>query len=115
MSKQSYNVIGYYEGHGFSARAAYSWRSEAVNSSGVGSSFAFQDINGNQKVYTVYSAPYGQLDAQIGYDFSPRLGLRLSAVNLTNEKQHTYLQWKNEPFTYDDSGRRVFFGVRGKL
>ena len=115
VSKQSYNVIGYYEGYGFSARAAYSWRSEAVNSSGVGSSFAFQDINGNQKVYTVYSAPYGQLDAQIGYDFSPRLGLRLSAVNLTNEKQHTYLQWKNEPFTYDDSGRRVFFGVRGKL
>jgi iron complex outermembrane receptor protein len=39
----------------------------------------------------------------------------LSAVNLTDAKQHTYLQWANEPFTYDDTGRRIFFGVKGKL
>jgi TonB-dependent receptor len=115
VSKDSLNFTVYYEHHGFSARAAYSWRSLAVNSSGVGSSFAFQDINGVQKVYTVYSAPYGQLDGQIGYDFSPHLGVELSVVNLTNEKQHTYLQFTDEPFTYDDSGRRLFFGIKGKL
>jgi hypothetical protein len=39
----------------------------------------------------------------------------LSAVNLTNEKQHTYLQFTNLPFTYDDTGRRLFFGVKAKL
>jgi iron complex outermembrane recepter protein len=34
---------------------------------------------------------------------------------LTDSKQHTYLQWPNLPFTYDDSGRRYFLGVKGKL
>jgi iron complex outermembrane recepter protein len=115
VSKNSFNGIVYYEKAGFSARAAYAWRDKAVNSSGVGSSFAFQDINGNSKVYTVYSAPYGQIDGQLGYDFGPHFGLVLSVVNLTDAKQHTYLQFPNEPFTYDDTGRRVYFGFKGKL
>ncbi len=115
VSKNSVNLIGYFERAGFSARAAYAWRDTAVNSSGVGSSFAFQDINGNSKVYTVYSAPYGQLDGQLGYDFSSHFGLVLQVVNLTDAKQHTYLQFPNEPFTYDDVGRRLYFGFKGKL
>ncbi|HVO45911.1 MAG TPA: TonB-dependent receptor [Steroidobacteraceae bacterium] len=115
VSKNAVNVIGYYERGGFSGRLAYAWRSTAVNSSGVGSSFAFQDIAGNSKVYTVYSAPYGQLDGQVGYDLNRHFGVILSVVNLTNEKQHTYLQWPNEPFTYDDTGRRFFFGFKGRL
>jgi iron complex outermembrane recepter protein len=73
------------------------------------------DISGSFHTYTVYSAAYGQLDGQLGYHFSPHLGLVLSAVNLSNSKQHTYLQWPNEPFTYDDVGRRLFFGVKAKL
>jgi iron complex outermembrane receptor protein len=115
VSKNSVNGTVYYERAGFSARAAYAWRSSAVNSSGVGSSFAFQDLNGASKVYTVYQAAYGQLDGQLGYDFSRHFGVLLSVVNLTNEKQHTYLQYPNEPFTYDNVGRRLFFGVKGKL
>jgi outer membrane receptor protein involved in Fe transport len=105
----------YYEHSGFSARAAYEWRDTAVNSSGVGSSFAFQDINGLSKVYTVYAAPYGQLDAQVGYDFNRHFGLLFQVVNLTDAKQHTYLQFPNEPFTYDDTGARYYFGFKGKL
>jgi outer membrane receptor protein involved in Fe transport len=115
VSKDSVNVALYFERQGLAARVAYAWRSSAVNSSGVGSSFAFADINGASKVYTVYSAAYGQLDGQVSYDFSRHFGIMLSVVNLTNEKQHTYLQWPNEPFTYDDTGRRLFFGVKGKL
>jgi TonB-dependent receptor len=115
VSKDSVNIIGYYERAGFSGRLAYAWRSMAVNSSGVGSSYAFQDFNGLQKVYTIYSAPYGQVDGQISYDFGPHFGIVASVVNLTNAKQHTYLQFPDEPFTYDDTGRRVFFGVKGKL
>jgi iron complex outermembrane receptor protein len=115
VSKNAFNGTVYFERAGFSARAAYAWRDVAVNSGGVGSSFAFQDLAGNQKIYTVYQAAYGQLDGQVSYDFSSHFGIVASVVNLTDSKQHTYLQWKNEPFTYDDTGRRVFFGVKGKL
>jgi iron complex outermembrane recepter protein len=115
VSKNAVNVTVYFERAGFSARAAYAWRDVAVNSGGVGSSFAFQDLAGNQKIYTVYQAAYGQLDGQLSYDFSSHFGVVVSVVNLADAKQHTYLQWANEPFTYDDTGRRLFFGVKGKL
>ncbi len=115
VSKDSVNFTVYFERFGFSARAAYSWRSKAVNSSLVGSTFPFPDQNGNQKVYGIYAASYGQLDGQVGYDFGSQFGVVLSAVNITNEKQHTYLQFPNMPFTYDDTGRRLFFGFKAKL
>jgi TonB-dependent receptor len=115
VSKDSVNLIGFFERSGFSARAAYAWRSKSVNSSLVGSTFPFPDQNGNQRVYGIYAAAYGQVDGQVGYDFSSKLGVLFSVVNLTNEKQHTYLQWPNMPFTYDDTGRRFFFGFKAKL
>ncbi|MBV9724439.1 MAG: TonB-dependent receptor [Gammaproteobacteria bacterium] len=115
VPKNSFNVVGYFEKRGFSARLAYAWRDVSVNSNFVGSSFTFQDINGNPKTYTIYQAPYGQLDGQVGYDFGEHFGLVAQVVNLTDEKQHTYLQWKNEPFTYDDSGRRWFVGFRVRM
>jgi len=113
VSHDSLNFTAYYEKHGFSARAAYSWRSKSVNASGVGSTFSYQDINGNPLLATVYAAAYGQLDGQLGYDFNKHFGLTFAVLNLTDSKQHTYLQWENQPFTYDDTGRRLFFGVKG--
>jgi TonB-dependent receptor len=115
VSKNSFNATVYFERFGFSARMAYAWRSRALNSSLVGSTFAFKDQNGNNTVYGVYSAPYGQLDGQVGYDFNAQLGVVASVVNLTNEKQHTYLQFENMPFTYSDTGRRYFFGFKLKM
>ena len=47
VSKDSINLIGYFERAGFSARMAYSWRSKALNSSLVGSTFSFPDQNGD--------------------------------------------------------------------
>jgi TonB-dependent receptor len=115
VSKTSFNLTAYYEHYGFSARVAYSWRSKAVNDSLVGATFSFPDQNGVQRVYGIYSAPYGQVDAQLGYDFNPHIGVTASVNNLTNEKQHTYLQFENMPFTYNDSGSRYFVGIKGKL
>lgn len=115
VSKNSVTGTLYYEKNGFSARGSYSWRDRAVNDSLVGSTFAFPDQNGNNKVYQVFSAPYGQLDGQIGYDFNEHYGLVFSIQNATAAVQHTYLQWTNLPFTYDDSGRRFFLGGKFKL
>ena len=74
VSENSVTGTLYYERAGFSARASYSWRDKAVNDSLVGSTFSFPDQNGVTKVYQIYSAPYGQLDGQLGYDFSTRVG-----------------------------------------
>ena len=110
VSRDALTGTLYYENHGFSIRGSYSWRDKSLNDSQVGSTFAF-----GGKVYEVFSAPYGQLDAQASYDFNRHFGVIVSVQNLTDEAQHTYLQWANQPFTYDDWGRRFFLGVKGKL
>ena len=115
VAKNAVTATGFYERGGFSARLSYSWRDVAVNDSLVGATFEFPDKNGVNKVYQVYAAPFGQLDAQIGYDINKRIGVVFQIQNLTDEAQHTYLQWPNLPFTYDDSGRRYFLGVKFKL
>jgi hypothetical protein len=43
------------------------------------------------------------------------VGVFVSFQNITDEAQHTYLQYPNLPFTYDDAGRRFFLGVKGRL
>ncbi len=115
VSRDALTATLYYERHGFSIRGSYSYRDKAVNDSAVGSTFAFPDQNGVSKVYQVFSAPYGQLDMQAGYDFNSHVGVIFSAQNVTNASQHTYLQWTNLPFTYDNWGTRYFVGVKGKL
>jgi len=115
VSKNALTATGYYERGGFSIRASYSWRDTSINDSPVGSTFPFNDQFGHSKVYQVFAAPYGQLDGQIGYDITKQIGIVASIQNLTNSAQHTYLQWANLPFTYDDWGRRYFLGVKFKF
>ena len=104
----------FYERFGFSARASYSWQGKSVSDSVYGSTFTFPDQNGVNQTYQIFQAPYGQLDAQVGYDFDTHFGILASATNLTNSAQHTYLQWPNQPFTYDQWGRRFFLGFKFK-
>ncbi len=103
----------YYEKYGFDGRLSYSWRSKAVNGGIGGSTFPVTDSStGNQKSLGVFVAPYGELDAQVSYNFNENYSVTLSAQNLTDEAYHTYLQFPNQPYTYDDSGTRYFFGLR---
>jgi outer membrane receptor protein involved in Fe transport len=86
-----------------------------VNDSLVGSTFPIYDKNGNTEILQVCAAAYGQLDGQVSYDINEHFGVVVSAQNLTNEAAHTYLQWPDQPFTYDAWGRRYFVGVKFKL
>ena len=115
VAKNSFTGTLYYEQYGFSARASYSWRDKILNDSLVGSNFSFLNQYGVDTIYPVYGAPYGQLDAQIGYDFGNHLGILASVQNVTDQALHTYLQWPNQPFTYEDAGRRYFLGFKFKL
>jgi TonB-dependent receptor len=110
VSRNAVTGTLFYERGGFSARASYTWRSQSLNDGIGGSTFPF-----GGKVYEVFQAPYGQLDAQLAYAVTNQYGFIFQAQNLTDAAQHTYLQWPNEPFTYDNAGRRFFLGLRFKL
>jgi outer membrane receptor protein involved in Fe transport len=106
----------FYANYGLDARLSYSWRSKAVNGGYGGSTFSPIDTStGSSKTYGVFTAPYGQLDAQIAYNFNDNFSIYVSAQNLTAEAQHTYMQYPNQPFTYDNSGTRYFFGVKAHI
>jgi len=116
VSAHAATATVFYSKYDFDARVSYSWRSKAVNG-GVGGS-VFAPINastGNSVNYGVFTAPYGQLDAQLGYNISDNWSVSVSAQNLTDEAQHTYLQYPNQPFTYDASGTRYFFSVKAHM
>lgn len=116
VSDHAATVTAFYEKFGFNARLSYSWRSKAVNGGIGGATFSPVDAStGASKTYAVYSAPYGQLDAQVSYDFLDHYQVYVSAQNLTEEAYHTYMQYPNQPFTYDNSGARYFFGVRASF
>jgi TonB-dependent receptor len=106
----------FYSKYGLDARLSYSWRSKAINGGIGGSTFSpTVSATGKSRTYGVYTAPYGELDAQIAYDFLEHFQVYVSAQNLTEEAFHTYLQFPNQPFTYDNSGARYFFGVRASF
>jgi iron complex outermembrane recepter protein len=103
----------FYENYGLDARVSYSWRSSTVNGTVAGATFSPTDTStGNTPVYGVFTAPIGQLDAQVLYNFTDYLSAYVGAQNLTNEASHMYLQYKEQPFIYDNAGTRYFFGVR---
>ncbi|MBB5712551.1 TonB-dependent receptor [Sphingomonas xinjiangensis] len=97
LSKWSYNLIGMYEKYGFTARAAYNWRDdylETVAGNGTGG-------------VPIYRKAYGQLDASISYDFSPKVSLTIDAVNLLRQRQESYQNVETNPRFIRLEDRRV--------
>jgi len=99
LSKWSYNVVGLYEKYGISARAAYNWRSEYL-----------QTLQGNGTGNVpIYVRPYGQLDASISYNFTPKVSMSIDATNLLKERYDTYQYLPEYPRNYELNDRR--FGL----
>lgn len=79
LSKNSYNLILMYEKGPISARVAYNWRSqwvETTQGNGTGS-------------LPIYDKAFGQVDASVTYHFTRDFSLTAAAVNLTNTKRAT--------------------------
>src|SRR3546814_8195915 len=67
LSRWSYNIVGFYEKYGFTARAAWNWRNDYLDT-----------VNGNGTgAVPIFRRPYGQLDASISYDFTPFFSVSL--------------------------------------
>ena len=103
-STESGNFILWYQSDHFQARLAYNYRSRRAVMDSVGG------ITGME----MYEAPQKYLDASVSYKFNKYAEVFLDGTNLTNEYQHYYLVWPDQPAHSTFSERMVMFGVRGQ-
>ena len=80
FSKNAYNITGFYEKFGLSARARYTWREGfRTNDFGGGA-----NTSGSSTFsFPVHTLDRGQLNASINYDISENFNVGIEGVNLT--------------------------------
>ncbi len=103
LSKWSYNLVGLYEKYGFTARAAYNWRS----------SYLFDPASNGTGGVPIYNRAYGQLDASIGYNFTPKVSVTIDAINLTRSRFDSYQYYPGNPRNFELNDRR--FGISFRM
>jgi outer membrane receptor protein involved in Fe transport len=100
LSPQSYNGSLFFENTQFSARVSYNWRNHFSVDCGGGSTMPRN------------RAAYGQTDASLRYNITPKIALYLDAINLNNARMREYANNESQFLTLEDVGRRVNVGVR---
>ena len=103
LSKQSYNLVGYYEKGPISARLGWFWRSRYLSS--IGSTTTAQS----------YVNAYGSMDGSVSYQITPQYAVTLEGSNLTNEIRRHYGKTKDQPMETYHWGRTVSLTLRGKF
>jgi TonB-dependent receptor len=100
----SYNLVAFYDKHGWQVRAAYNWRDEFL---------AF--VGDGQGVNPGYTDAYGQLDLNLTYAVNERLSVFGEAINLTEETQRIHGRNDNQLLFATQIGARYMFGARYKF
>jgi iron complex outermembrane receptor protein len=121
VPENAINATVYYQNYGFEARLSYGWRDKSFDSN-----FGFADqtfpagfptvpaVN-ITRTFGIWNRDYYQVDAQLAYQFTDKLGVTLEGINLTEEDQSQYLQFENLPFAFDSGSRRILLGIRGSF
>jgi len=118
VPENAFNATIYYQNYGFEARVSYGWRDKSFDSN---FGFADQTFPANSppvditRTFGIWNRDYYQIDAQIAYQFSNKLGVTLEGINLTEQDQSQYLQFENLPFAFESGSRRILFGIRGSF
>jgi len=99
VSKNTYNLVGFYEAPKFGVRVAYNYRSEYV----VDPLSYFGDGD--------YRKAYGQLDASAVYHVLPNFDLSVEALNITNNALIDVDKY-NINRGYETDGTTVLLGAR---
>ena len=97
-SKNSYNLVGFYENQKLGARLAYNYRSAF-----------FVTFDRSTRLN---QAALKSLDASLAYNIYRGITLTADGVNLTNEKIIQYDTDRFRPRAVYDNGRYYFVGVR---
>lgn len=117
VPEHAFNATVYYQNYGFEARLSYGWRDKSFDSN---FGFADQTFVGTTatdltRTYGVWNRDYYQVDAQLAYQVTDKLGVTLEGINLTEQDQSQYLQFENLPFAFESGTRRILFGIRGSF
>ena len=100
-SKDTYNLEGYFENDVWSARLAYTYRSDY--------------LVGLDRATTQYEAGVGTLAASLNYKINDHVSLQFDALNLNNPILKYYGDNKDQPRAFYSNGRQFFFGLRATL
>ncbi len=103
LSPHSFNVSGFYEQGPVSARISYNYRDEFLVA-------AFSDQGEPRQ-----REAYGQVDLSAAYDINDNFQVFGEGINITDEDTRDFSRFENRFLTYEDTGSRYTFGVRGKF
>ena len=107
LSEDAYNVTGYYEKYGLSARLRYTWRD----------TYSTDDLPGTGNVFTPFGfrgqvADRGQLNGSASYDINEHLTVNVDAVNITeSDSSVSCVPSGGLPCYQIVADRRVIFGA----
>jgi TonB-dependent receptor len=100
LSKNSFNVVGFYDYGPISARLSYVWRDRYL--SGTGSTTQTPS----------YIDAFGSLDGNLSFRVTDKTMLSLEAINIAGARQYSY---SDEELRFNEIhywGRTILFGVR---
>jgi len=100
-SNLTYNLVGYYENYGFSARMAYTYRSHFYV--------------GLDRSSAENQADYGTLDASVSYQVNRNITLTFDALNITNQLLKYYAANTTQVRAVYDNGSQYFAGIKFKF
>ena len=99
-SKYVFNVVPYYEDHGFSVRLAYTYRTKV--------------LVGLDRSTAENMAATGNLALSASYDINDNISLTFDALNLNDPILKYYANNPQQPRAFYDNGRQFYFGVKVK-
>ena len=100
----SANAVLMFEKFGLSARLAYNWRDEFL-----------QTVNRGTWRNPIYVEPYDQIDLSVGYDITDNFAVSFEAINLTGEDVRWHGRSSKQLWRLEDQGARYALGARYKF
>jgi iron complex outermembrane receptor protein len=100
-SKDTANLVGYYENDWLSVRLSYNYRSRM--------------LVGLDRSSDEYQNSYNTLDASVQFNVTENAAITLDALNLTNETLKYHTDTETQPRAFYSNGIQLFGGVRVKF
>ena len=103
LSKDSYNLIAFYEYDKISTRLAYNWRS------------GFLDKTQGRNLQPQNERDRSQLDFSARYKLTKKISINLNAINIMDDANDQYGALEEQNFSKTSVGRRYTLGLSARL